>query len=71
MHISSNEASSQNQLAIGGVTHKLYIHAQTLEFYQCGTNPHFYNSNMPNHVCTINKALDMQTIFNQTRMMAN
>jgi len=42
---------------MNGVTHKLYIHAQTLEFYQYGTNPtfifqlsmwtnpYFYNSN--------------------------
>ena len=41
MHISSNEVPSQNQLAIGGVAHKLYIHTQALEFYQCGTNPTF------------------------------
>ena len=38
MYINSNEIPSQNQLAIG-VGHKLYIHAQTIQFYQCGTNP--------------------------------
>jgi len=41
MHTNSNEVPSQNQLAIGEVAHKFYIHAQTLEFYQCGTNPTF------------------------------
>ena len=41
MYISLNEVPSQNQLAIGGVAHKLYIHTQALEFYQCGTNPTF------------------------------
>jgi len=44
MHISSNEVSSQNQLAIGGVAHKLYIHTQALEFYQCGTTPLSYSN---------------------------
>ena len=38
IHISSNEIPSQNQLKIGGVAYKLYIHTQVLEFYQCGTN---------------------------------
>ena len=41
MHINSNDVPSQNQLAIGGVAHKLYIHTQALEFYQCGKNPTF------------------------------
>ena len=41
MRISSNEVSSQNQLAIGGVAHKFYIHTQILEFYQFGTNSTF------------------------------
>ena len=41
MHISSNEVSSQNQLAMGGVAHKFYIRTQALEIYQCGTNPTF------------------------------
>ena len=38
MHINSNEVSSQNQLAAGGVTHKFYIYVQILQFYQCETN---------------------------------
>ena len=38
MYINSNEISFQNQLTIGRGTHKLYIHAQALEFYQCETN---------------------------------
>ena len=41
MHISSNEVPSQNQLAIGEVVHKLYIHTQALEFYQYGTSSTF------------------------------
>ena len=39
MHISSNEVRFQNQLAIGVLAHKLYIHTQTLKFYQYVTNP--------------------------------
>ena len=42
MHISSNEISSQNQLTIGEITHKFYIHTQALKFYQYGTNPTSY-----------------------------
>ena len=38
---SSNEVPFQNYLAIGGLAHKLYIHTQALEFYQCGTNSTF------------------------------
>ena len=41
MYINSNEVPSQNQLVMGRVTHKLYIHAQTLEFYQWETKSHF------------------------------
>jgi len=41
MYTSSNEIPTQNQLAIGGITHKLYIHAQTLKFHQYGTNSTF------------------------------
>ena len=70
MHISSNEVPSQNQLAIGGVAHKLYIHTQALEFYQCGTIPLSY-SNTPPHVWAINKALYVHTIFNRTGTVAN
>ena len=33
MHISSNKLSSQNELVMEGVAHKLYIHAQTRQFY--------------------------------------
>jgi len=44
MYISSNEVPSQNQLAIGGVAHKLYIHIQALEFYQCGIIPLSYSN---------------------------
>ena len=44
MYISSNEVPSQNQLAIGGVAQKLYIHTQALEFYQCGTTPLSYSN---------------------------
>jgi len=38
MHIHSNEIPAQNQLTMEGLTHKLYIHTQALEFCQCGTN---------------------------------
>ena len=50
MHISSNEVSPQNQLAIGGVAHKLYIHTHTLKFYQCRTNPTFIFQHTPSRV---------------------
>jgi len=50
MHISSNEVSSQNQLAMGGVAHKLYIRTQALEFYQYGTNPTFIFQHAPSRV---------------------
>ena len=65
----SNEVPSENQLAIGGVTHKLYIHTQALQFYQCGTNPTFifqlsmwdkpptFTTPTRPHVWTNNKAL--------------
>jgi len=52
MHLNSNEVSFQNQLAMGGVTHKLYIHAQTLQFYQCGTNFTFTTPTRP-HICEL------------------
>ena len=42
MHVSSNKVLSHNQLAIGEVAHKLYIHTQAFEFYQRGTNPTFH-----------------------------
>jgi len=50
MHISSNEVPSQNQLTIGRVAHKLYIHTQALEFFQCGTNPTFIFQHAPSRV---------------------
>jgi len=46
MHISSNEVPSQNQLAIGGVAHKLYIHTQALNFINVG-QPHFHIPTRP------------------------
>ena len=55
MHISSNEVSSQNQLAIEGVAHKLYIYTQALEFYQYGRGKlHFYIPTIP---CTTSNIL--------------
>jgi len=59
----------KNQLAMGGVTHKLYIHTQALEFCQCGTNPTFIFQ-LALHVWAINKALQVHTIF-QMGMVVN
>ena len=50
MHMSSNDIPFQNQLVIGGVAHKLYIHTQAFEFYQCGTIPLFIFQHAPSRV---------------------
>ena len=61
---------SQNQLVIVGVTHKLYIHAQTFQFYQRETNFTFTFQHAPSLVA-INKVLHVHTIFNQTGTVEN
>jgi len=64
MKTSSNEVPFQNQLAIGGVTHKLiymlkpfdfinvgqHPRSFSLNFYQCATIPTFIFQHAPSHM---------------------
>jgi len=61
MHI--NSIPSQNQLTIRGVAHKLYIHTQALEFYQCGTNFTFiFQQARPKWQCIDMKSISKEII---------
>ena len=80
MYINSNDIPSQNQLTIGGVTHKLiymlkpfnFINAgqhplsYSLYFYQCGTIPTFILQHTPSRAAT-NKTQYVHTILMKRR----
>jgi len=70
MHLSSNEVSSQNQLVMGGVTHKLMYKLNPLNFINIRQSSLAY-SNTPPHVWATNKVLHVHTIFNQIGTVRN
>ena len=48
MHISSNEVPSQNQLAMGGVTHKLIYMLKPFDFINVGQHSLSFSLNFIN-----------------------
>jgi len=62
MYISSNEIPSQNQLAMGGVTHKLIYMFKPFDFINVGQHPFSY-SNTPPHMWATSKAQRVHTIL--------
>ena len=75
MHINSNEVLTQNQLAMGGVTHKLIYMLKPFNFLNVGQHPLLYSlyfnsvgqyslsySNIPPHIDLLTR-LNMCTQF--------
>ena len=62
MYISSNNVPSQNQLAMGGVTHKLIYMLKPFDFINVGQYPLSY-SNTPPHVWATNKVQHVHIIL--------